>query len=209
MAKVVPIPRMRAKRSPRPKLDHQFLVVLSGTNPLVWRRIQVPHKYSFWDLHVAIQDSGGWLDCHLHEFRVVLDSKTGRLGRFGIPVDDMLPPIQPDWTVNVSDVQLDTRGKYPRCLSGASKCPPEDCGGVHGYAELLKATSDPKHERHAEFAQWTGTASFDPNVIDFQARAHASTPWLNSGRESRQPGASVLPKLRPSAAFNYPHLAEV
>jgi hypothetical protein len=50
---------------------HQFLVVLSGTDPLVWRRIQVPQKYSFWDLHVAIQDAMGWLDYHLHEFRLL------------------------------------------------------------------------------------------------------------------------------------------
>lgn len=58
MAKV-PIPMRQATRKPRPKLVHQFLVVLSGTDPLVWRRIQVPEKYSFWDLHVAIQDAAG------------------------------------------------------------------------------------------------------------------------------------------------------
>lgn len=55
MASVVPILKKQAKRTPRPKLVYQFLVVLSGTDPLVWRRIQVPEKYSFWDLHVAIQ----------------------------------------------------------------------------------------------------------------------------------------------------------
>jgi hypothetical protein len=49
---------------------HQFLIVLKGTDPLVWRRIQVPEAYSFWDLHVAIQDAMGWLDYHLHEFRL-------------------------------------------------------------------------------------------------------------------------------------------
>ena len=102
------------KRSPvgakkrRPPADwvHQFLIVLANTDPLIWRRIQVPEAYSFWDLHVAFQDAMGWLDCHLHEFTVVLDSKAGRIGRFGIPVDDMLeqPPVQPDWTVKVSDV---------------------------------------------------------------------------------------------------------
>lgn len=32
---------------------HQFLVVLTGTDPLVWRRIQVPAEYSFWDLHLG------------------------------------------------------------------------------------------------------------------------------------------------------------
>jgi hypothetical protein len=55
---------------------------------------------------VAIQDAMGWFDCHLHEFTVVLDSKSGAIGRFGIPVDDMLrqPPVQPGWTVKVSDI---------------------------------------------------------------------------------------------------------
>lgn len=48
----------------------QFKVVLSGVAPLIWRTIQVPETYSFWELHVALQDSMGWLDCHLHLFRV-------------------------------------------------------------------------------------------------------------------------------------------
>jgi hypothetical protein len=71
VANVVPIPKRRA--TPRPKLVHQFLVVLSGTDPLVWRRIQVPERYTFWNLHVAIQDAMGWLDLdyHLHEFRLL------------------------------------------------------------------------------------------------------------------------------------------
>ena len=86
MARVVPI-RKPTKRQPRTKLVHQFLVVLSGTDPLVWRRIQVPEKYSFWDLHVAIQDAMGWLDYPLHEFRL-LDAAQERLVSIGIPTDD-------------------------------------------------------------------------------------------------------------------------
>ena len=65
------VDKRHARKAKRPKLVHQFLVVLSGTDPLVWRRIQVPEKYSFWDLHVAIQDAMGWLDYHLHEFRLL------------------------------------------------------------------------------------------------------------------------------------------
>ena len=49
VAGVVPM-KKQATRTPRPKLVHQFLVVLSGTDPLVWRRIQVPEKYSVWDI---------------------------------------------------------------------------------------------------------------------------------------------------------------
>jgi hypothetical protein len=44
-ADIVAIPKKRA--TTRPKLVHQFLVALSGTDPLVWRRIQVPERYSF------------------------------------------------------------------------------------------------------------------------------------------------------------------
>lgn len=40
-------------RPDTPDHVHQFLVVLSGTDLLVWRRIQVPPVYSFWDFHVA------------------------------------------------------------------------------------------------------------------------------------------------------------
>ena len=36
----------------------------------------------------------------------------------------------------------DGRG-YPRCVAGECRCPPEDCGGVHGYAEFLQIIADP------------------------------------------------------------------
>jgi hypothetical protein len=79
---------------------HQFLVVLTGTDPLVWRRIQVPEKYSFWDLHVAIQDAMGWLDYHLHEFRL-LDATEQAVVSIGIPTDDDPEdrPVVPGWQV--------------------------------------------------------------------------------------------------------------
>ena len=104
MASVVPIPKKQAKRTPRPKLVHQFLVVLSGTDPLVWRRIQVPEKYSFWDLHVALQDAMGWLDYHLHEFRL-LDAKEQEVVSIGIPTDDDPEdrPVVPGWEVPLAN----------------------------------------------------------------------------------------------------------
>ena len=56
-----------------PKRIYQFKIKLQGITPTIWRRIQVPETYSFWDLHVAIQDAMGWLDYHLHLFRVHRD----------------------------------------------------------------------------------------------------------------------------------------
>lgn len=176
------------------KADHvcQFLIVLARTDPLVWRRIQVPESYSFWDLHVAIQDAMGWKDYHLHEFAVV-DPKTVRLKRIGIPGEEMpdeLPclagwkipiaqylrygtdPVRyrydfgDDWEhmLEFEDILPCDGGPYPRCVAGAGACPPEDVGGTHGYAEFLKVIQDPRHPEHDEMLQWVG-GRFDPHAF--------------------------------------------
>ncbi|HPP37607.1 MAG TPA: plasmid pRiA4b ORF-3 family protein, partial [Thermosynergistes sp.] len=43
---------------------YQFKITLRDIKPPIWRRIQVPETYTFWDLHVAIQDAMGWTDSH-------------------------------------------------------------------------------------------------------------------------------------------------
>ena len=63
---------------------YQFKISLDNISPSVWRRIQVPETYTFWDLHVAIQDSMGWLDYHLHQFETK-NPKTGAKEIIGIP----------------------------------------------------------------------------------------------------------------------------
>jgi len=52
---------------------------------------------------------------------------------------------------------------YPRLIEVSGRCPPEDCGGPWGYAELLEAIKDPTHERHAELTEWIGD-DFDPDA---------------------------------------------
>lgn len=185
------------------KYVHQFLIVLSGTDPLVWRRIQVPERYSFWDLHVAIQDAMGWLDYHLHEFRV-LDPEERQVVTIGIPSGDEPEErtIPAGWEVPLSrfferrawhvpatvyaydfgddwEHVLVYEGlerakkslKYPRCLSGARRCPPEDCGGVEGYAEFLKVIADRSHPKHQSMLEWAGGTynpdDFNPAAVVF------------------------------------------
>ena len=46
--------------------------------------------------------------------------------------------------------------KHPACLAGGNACPPEDCGGIYGYYELLAALAEPKHEQHQQMKQWVG-----------------------------------------------------
>jgi hypothetical protein len=121
MAKVRSIAKKPPIRGARPQLVHQFLVVLIGIDPLVWRRIQVPTAYSFWDLHVAIQDAMGWLDYHLHEFRL-LDPEETRVVSIGIPTEDQPSDrrVLPGWEVPLS--RFFVRVRLRRRL-GARPCP--------------------------------------------------------------------------------------
>jgi hypothetical protein len=82
------VPTETAARSRRLAAGiYRFKIVLAEVEPPVWRRIEVPGSYSFWDLHVAIQDAMGWSDSHLHEFSLA-DPRTGRPKRIGIPDDE-------------------------------------------------------------------------------------------------------------------------
>jgi len=168
----------------------QFKIALEEIEPPVWRRIEVPAGYTFWDLHVALQDAMGWSDYHLHEFQLADPSGRDPV-RIGIP-DDEFPherPTLPGWDVPVRrfftaegtrahylydfgdgwEHTLTFEGahapdpgvRYPRCLAGARACPPEDVGGTPGYEEFLAAIADPAHEQHEDMLQWVGGA-FDP-----------------------------------------------
>ncbi len=52
--------------------------------------------------------------------------------------------------------------KHPLCLAGANACPPEDCGGMGGYYDLLEILANPKYPEHADVKEWIG-GGFDPN----------------------------------------------
>jgi len=177
-----------------------FRVALQDVHPAVWRLIEVPARYSFWDLHVAIQDAMGWLDCHLHLFRIA-DAR-GDVVEIGIPNDEPFddePVCLRGWDVPIADyfdrlgaraeyeydfgdgwvhelrlegIMSRRRGtKYPRCVGGANRCPPEDCGGPFGYAEMLRTIADPGHEEYASTMEWLDgpfdATAFDPGRVRF------------------------------------------
>lgn len=182
----------------RSRFDHvlQFRINLLGVSPPVWRTILVPHTYSFWDLHVAIQDATGWEGNHLHVF-VLRDPLSREMLEIGVPdfynPDD---PILPGWNVKVAqfitllnpkvvytydfgDVwrhsvtlqKVLPREKdvdYPRLVSGKRHCPPEDCGGPPGYKHFPEAISNPNHKNHKEMMEWIGKP-FDPEQFDEKA----------------------------------------
>lgn len=175
---------------------YQFKITLRGTRPPIWRRIQVPETYTFWDLHVAIQNAMGWLDYHLHEFEIVNPS-TDIIEEIGVPDEDfeLDREVLPGWKRKIADyftmdntkadytydfgdnwehmiklekiLPRDNDIKYPICIAGKRACPPEDCGGFWGYGDFLKIIMNPNHEKHEEMLEWAG-GEFDPEHFDIK-----------------------------------------
>jgi hypothetical protein len=173
---------------------YQFKITLKEITPAVWRRIQVPENYTFWDLHVAIQDSMGWTNAHLHAFNMI-HPETGESEEIGIPDDSDFAeiPMLAGWEENIADwfskenmkadynydfgddwnhevvlekiLPKETGKKYPICLDGERACPPEDCGGVWGYEDLLETIRNPDHEEYENMMTWLGRG-FDPDYFD-------------------------------------------
>lgn len=57
----------------------------------------------------------------------------------------------------------------PVCTEAIGACPPEDVGGVWGYAAFIEAINDKKHPQYAELREWANLEpkeKYDPNVVD-------------------------------------------
>ncbi len=156
--------------------------------PAVWRRIIVPGSIRLGKLHVVLLLAMGWQGGHLHEF-VFGDTNYGEPDDFGFQSD---PPLLNEARVTLTKalgalksftylydygdnwqhrikvektLVPDPDIRQPLCLDGQNACPPEDVGGVPGYAHFLEAIGDPTHEDHDHFLEWCG-GSFDPATFD-------------------------------------------
>jgi hypothetical protein len=203
-------------------------ITLDHVKPTVLRRIEVPADISLEKLHLVIQIVMGWGNCHLYAFRTAVGSWSNTNPDFGMPdvlsaedttLADLLRQggakafeyvydFGDDWAHSVkveAVVPEDADSDYPRLLEARSACPPEDCGGPWGYAELLAAVADPRHQRHAELTAWLGPG-FDPAVVDDSAIRQSLAAFAkprsprkaSSSTRSRSPRKPRSPSTRAS-----------
>jgi hypothetical protein len=172
---------------------HQMKVTLRQVKPPVWRRIVVESGMTLGELAPVLEAAMGWESYHLHAFEV------GGT-RYGVPdpdwdmddldenrflLDDVVPKVGmkmrfdydfgDGWEhdVVVESISLPGRGvEYPLCLAGRRACPPEDCGGSWGYANLLDALANPDHAEHEELREWV-PLDFAPAFFDVEATTEA------------------------------------
>jgi hypothetical protein len=183
-------PRRHLSVAPREDAVYILRITLEAVEPPVWRRVQVPGSITLERLHTVIQKAMGWRDAHLHEFET-----GGR--RYGQPEpDEPHYKVEAEWKLTlraaaptegarfrylydlgdgwghevlVEAIQaLAAPFKHPGCLAGERACPPEDCGGVPGYANLLDGLRDRTHPEHRHMLAWAGRG-FNPERFDLAA----------------------------------------
>lgn len=174
-----------------PKTVYQIKVTLIGSKPPVWRRFMTPDTTTLYRLHDLLQMVMGWENHHLHMFTI-----SGQI--YGDPADDEFGTMgtvdEKQFKLNqvvghegskfryeydfgdgwlheliVEKIRPTEKGvRYPVCIGGKNACPPEDVGGIGGYAHFLEALADPEHLEHDEYLRWIG-GEFDPESFDLDA----------------------------------------
>ena len=167
---------------------HQLKITLKHIQPPIWRRVLAPGDASLEHLHLVIQAVMPWLNYHLHHFQMgetfygiphsddfleYVDSSDSELCTVLASEGDKLVyeyDFGDNWEHEVlleRILEPDPDILYPTCIAGERACPPEDCGGPHGYALMLEALADPAHEEYQRYKEWLG-GEFDPEAFDLE-----------------------------------------
>ncbi len=180
---------------------YQLKITLKGSKPPIWRRLLVRSDTPLPVVSDVLLAAMGWLNYHLHQFVVGGE-------QIGVPDEDDWAQVTDEATLRLDQIAPDAGSRftfeydfgdgwehlvlvekvlplepgemYPRCVAGRRACPPEDVGGIWGYAGFLEAIGDPAHPEHGEYLEWVG-GSFDAEAFDLEAanaaiRAAAGPP---------------------------------
>jgi hypothetical protein len=168
--------------------ERMFTLRLNVTScqPRIWRRLQVRESMWLSGLHDSIQIAFDWFDYQTHAF--TMDDL-----RFGNPVKRDELTIEDDRDITLTELDLEHRERftygyhfgegwqveikvekfgtiekgafYPVCLAGERSGPPEDCGGVEAFHDMLTCIKEPQSDLGREWLEWLGP-DYDPDRCD-------------------------------------------
>ncbi|MGB3209193.1 MAG: plasmid pRiA4b ORF-3 family protein [Desulforhopalus sp.] len=163
------------------------------SDPLIWRRVQVPGTYTLAQLHDIIQLSMGWTDSHVHQFLVgkisyepTMKSNTPRVSKRFDEHKYRLHSLEEgmrfmfsyiydagegwEHEIRLEEVIPPTKQlKHPVLLSGEMACPPESVGDIHEYLQLVTALESPNDKNRNSLYELAGRPDFDPAYFDLEA----------------------------------------
>ncbi|MDA3799591.1 MAG: plasmid pRiA4b ORF-3 family protein [Kiritimatiellae bacterium] len=162
---------------------------LQYSEPKIWREVCLPFDVSFAELHDIIQILMDWDDYHLHQFKhnglYIGDPKM--FEEFGDRCIDEKEVVLGDvfqrkgskceyeydfgdsWGVDVvSQGKMKEDDDLFTVIGGEMAAPPEDCGGIPGFYNMIEVLSDPKHPDYDELYEWMGEKDFDPKEFNIE-----------------------------------------
>ena len=175
---------------------YQIKITLKYSKPNIWRRIEVPSNISFLQLHHCIQEAMGWYNCHLFHFKIKENIPWQVDIIIAMPYDDdfnfdgdykadetlinKFLKAEKDkltyeydfgdgWEHDIvleKILQAQPDLAYPRLTAGKCACPPEDCGGIGGYYEMVEAINNTKHPDHDDMVEWASIDEWDVKEFD-------------------------------------------
>ncbi len=176
----------KVKKQPERVLTLRLAV--AGCQPRIWRRFAVRETMWLSRLHDSIQIAFDWFDYQTHAFN--LDNQ-----RYGNPLKRDELTIEDDRDVTLGDLDLEHRERvtygyhfgegwqveikvekasapekgaaYPVCLAGERAGPPEDCGGLEAFHDMLACIKEPHTELGREWLEWLGP-DYHPEVCDLE-----------------------------------------
>jgi hypothetical protein len=168
---------------------YKLRITIDGIDPPVWRQIAVPETFSLNKLHHIIQIAFGWTNSHLYMFGEyehkigdpILwgDSETETLWDKKVKIKDVLKKegdrlkyeydMGDGWMHTIALQKIaEAETKIAQCLDGARDAPPEDCGGIHGYKQLINHLHHPEQDGYIELLEWLGD-DYDPDHFDLKS----------------------------------------
>ncbi|MCA1949572.1 MAG: plasmid pRiA4b ORF-3 family protein, partial [Treponema sp.] len=186
--------RPKKKKKSRPAAEKHFIlkISLAGIEPEIYRNVLIPGNRSLAEVSEIILATMGWQGYHLHLFDI-------RGQHYGEPSPDDWDPIEDERKIRLDNLKLrkgshfeyiydygdhwvhditvlETQKAHPEVeqvpliLEGQRACPPEDCGGISGYMDIIELLTKPKHNLtrdEKEIFEWL-PSGYDPEKFDIQ-----------------------------------------
>lgn len=185
----------KKQSSPPPKEpvpSYLLHVSIVFSDPLIWRRIQVPGHLTLAQLHNVIQAAMGWQDEHVHQFLVgkisYVPTMKGSVVREAKRFDERNYELHTleegmqfmfsyiydageGWEhhIHLEEVVPPSRPlDHPILLSGECACPPETVGDIHEYNKLVTGFEKGDASARNELFDLTGRPDFNPAAFDIE-----------------------------------------
>lgn len=157
---------------------YQIKITINNSHPPIWRRVIIPSGITFSQLSVILNETMGWCGYHMSSFefrnlKLRIEDEPEDMGWGMFETIDAIETVIDDFfdnekkfvyvydfgdywghKVEIENVLSDYEKNCPQVVKFKGDTPYEDCGGIHGYYELLNILENPDHPQYEDMSRW-------------------------------------------------------